>query len=211
MATTNDLSVINAAAGRTGNTSIASLTEGSVVANVASSNYEESVKAALASYPWKRATKIASLNRLDPDAEGVPPAPWGAAYQLPEDLIEIRSVGIGGHPIDYAVHGNKILCNTSANDDVVLTFLWRVPEAQWPAWFREGMTRRWEAILLRATGERYGEANSRDKAAEEQFALARARDSQSQTARDPVMSPTLRARGGYYSPFGNDVRYPPFR
>lgn len=196
MATTSDLSVINAAAGRTGSNPVTSLTEGSVVANIANSNYEKSVEAELSAYPWKRASKIASLNRLDPDAMGNPRSPWQAAYQKPDDLVEIRTVTVAGQPIKYEVHGDKILCNADVNDDVVMLYIWRVPENEWPAWFREGMVRRWEAILLRGVGERYSEAQARDKAAEEQFAKARNRDSQSQTARDPVVSPTLRARGG---------------
>lgn len=195
--TTADLSVINAAAGRTGNDPISSLTQGSIVANIASSNYENSVKAELSVYPWKRASKIASLDRIDPAVMGNPPDPWTASYQLPNDLIEVRTVKVVGYPIDYEVHGDKILCNADPAADVVLLYIWRVPEAEWPPWFREGMIRRWEAILLRGVGERHREAAERDKAALDQFATARNRDSQSQTARDPVISPTLRARGGY--------------
>lgn len=201
MTTASDFSVINAAAGRTGNSSISSLSDGSLVANIASENYEDSVKAELSVYPWKRASKIVSMNRLDPDIMGSAPSPWQAAYQLPDDLVEIRTVTICGCPIAYEVHGDKILCNADTNADVVLHYIWRVQESDWPAWFREGMIRRWEAILLRGVGERHAEAQARDKAADDQFAKARSRDSQSQTARDPTTSPTLRARGSYYDPF----------
>lgn len=199
MATISDLTVINAAAGRTGNDPISSLTQGSIVANIANSNYEDSVKAELSVYPWKRATKIASLNRIDPDVMGKPPEPWTAAYQLPTDLMDIRTVKVAGCPLDYEVHGDKILCDASEADDVILHYVWRVPEAEWPPWFREGMIRRWEAILLRGVGERYREAEARDKAATDQFATARNRDSQSQTPRDPTRSPTLMARTGFPS------------
>jgi hypothetical protein len=204
MAETSDFSVINAAAGRTGNMPIASLSRGGIVADIANGNYENSVRAELATYPWKRATKIASLNRLDPATMGDPPEPWAAAYQKPDDFIEIRTVTIAGFPVSYEIHGDKILCNAADNDDVVMHYIWRVPEADWPPWFREGMIRRWEAILLRGVGERYAEAANRDKAADEMFAVARNRDSQSQTARDPTISPTLRARGGCH--IGPDLR-----
>lgn len=202
MATTSDLSVINAAAGRTGNLPVTSLSAGGVVADIVSASYEDSVKAELSVYPWKRASKIALLNRLEPVEMGSPPALWQAAYQLPDDLVEIRTVTVAGEPISYEVHSDKILCNAGISDAVLLLYIWRVPESGWPPWFREGMVRRWEAILLRGVGERYSEAQARDKAADEQFARARNRDSQSQTARDPTISPTLRARGGCWnSPF----------
>jgi len=196
MATT-DLSIINAAAGRTGNTTISSLSgDASPVATIANSNYEDLVKSELSLAPWKRATKVASLNRIDSDDEGEPPEPWTAAYQFPNDLLEVRTVMVAGAPISYAVLSNKILCNASEADDVVMHYIWRVPESEWPPWFREGMIRRMEAVFLRAIGERYREAQARDEAAEEQFARARNRDAQSQTPRDAMPSPTLQARMG---------------
>jgi hypothetical protein len=88
MATTVDVGIIDAAAGRTGNSPISSLTQGSIVANVASSNYADSVKTELSIYPWKRASKIASLNRIDPDVHRKPPEPWTAADQLPTDPMD---------------------------------------------------------------------------------------------------------------------------
>lgn len=195
MATT-DLSVINAAAGRTGDASISTLNEDTPVAIIASSNYENLVKSELSLAPWKRATKVASLNRIDPDTAGDPPAPWSAAYQLPNDLLEIRTVMVSGQPIDYSVFSSKILCDAAESDDVVLHYIWRVPESEWPPWFREGVIRRMEAIFLRGIGERYREAQARDDAADEQFARARNRDAQSQTSRTVVTSPTLAARSG---------------
>ncbi len=195
--TTADLTVINAAATRTGNAPVTALaTDGGPVASIALNNYENIVKAELSLYPWKRATKIAQLDRIDPDVEGTPPEPWTAAYQLPNDLIDIRTVKVAGYPINYEVHGDKILCDAGESDEVILHYVWRVPEVDWPPWFREGMTRRMEAMFLRGVGERYREGQARDEAAQEQFALAKNRDSQSQTPRDPMISPTLRARGG---------------
>lgn len=197
MATTADITVINAGATRTGSEPITQLSaDGGPVAAIALSNYENLVKAELANYPWKRATKIIQIDRIDPDEEGDPPEPWTAAYQLPSDLVEIRTVKVSGYPINYEVHGDTILCNAAEDDEVILHYIWRVPESGWPAWFREGMIRRCEAMFLRGIGERYAQADTRDKAAAEQFALARNRDSQSQTPRDPTVSPTLRARAG---------------
>lgn len=200
MATTSDLTVLNAAATRTGNEPVSVLqSSGTPVAEIALNNYEDIVKTELSLYPWKRATKIVLLARIDPDVHGEPPEPWTAAYQLPSDLLEIRTVKVAGYPINYEVHSDKILCDADASDEVILHYIWRVPESDWPPWFREGMIRRMEAMFLRGVGERYREAQARDEAAGESFAKARNRDSQSQTPRDPTISPTLRARTGYLS------------
>lgn len=192
---TSDLTVINAAATRTGNNPVTTTleTDGGAVAAVSRHNYENVVKAELAAHPWKQAQKITQLARLADD-EGVV-LPWTAAYQLPSDMLDIMTVRIDGSVITYGVHGNTVLCDASATDEVILHYVWRVPETRWPAWFREGVTRRMEAIFLRMR-DRYNEAAERDKSADDQFAKARNRDSQSQTPRDPQGSPLLTARGG---------------
>ena len=195
MASVN-LDLINAAAGRTGNDPISILdTDSGPIAAVARTNYEDLLKSELSTTPWKRATKIESLNCIDADVSGDPPEPWTASYQMPTDILELRTVKVDGVPIDYEVFSDKILCNASEDDDVVAHYIWRVAEADLPPWFREGMIRRLEAIFLRAVGERYREAQARDEAADEQFKLAKNRDAQSQTPRDPTTSPTLEARG----------------
>lgn len=198
MTTIADLTVINAAATRTGNEPISTTLEGSgtPVAALALNNYEDAVKTELSLYPWKRATKIVQLARLDPAIVGEPPEPWTAAYQFPNDMMEVRTVKVGGRPINYEVHSRTVLCDAAETDEVILHYIWRVPESQWPAWFREGMIRRLEAMFLRGIGERAAEARVRDAAADESFALARNRDAQQQTPRDPTRSPTLSARLG---------------
>jgi hypothetical protein len=191
-----DLSIINAALTRSGNNPITSLSSTDIGAVIANSNYEVLVEGELSNYPWKRASNTAQLARLDPDEVGEPPEPWTAAYQLPEDMVDIRSVKVAGNPINYAVHGDTILCDAAEDDEVILHYVWRAAEVDWPAWFRLGMILRCEAMFLRGIGERHREADDADARANEQFAKARNRDSQSQTPRDPYTSPTLAARRG---------------
>lgn len=191
-----DLSVINAALTRIGENPISSLSGSSVAAKISNQNYENLVEALLSVYPWKRATKIEQLSRLDPDEEGDPPDPWTAAYQLPSDNVEIRTVKVGGRPIPYEVHGDTILCDAAEDDEVILHCVWRAAEADWPPWFTEGVTRHLEAIFLRGIGERYREAQLREDAADAWWRTAKNRDAQSQPPREPVGSPTLAARVG---------------
>lgn len=191
-----DLSIINAALTRTGENPISSLTGASVAAKIANENYELLVEAHLSVYPWKRASKIEQLARIDPDVHGDPPEPWTAAYQLPTDLTDIRTVKVGGMVLPYEVHGDKILCEATESDDVILHYVWRALEADWPPWFREGMTRVMEGVFLRGIGERYREAEARDQAAADWWRIAKNRDAQSQTSRNPNASPALAARAG---------------
>lgn len=191
-----DFSVLNAALTRIGEPPITSLSGGSVAAKIANENYELTVEAHLSVYPWKRASKTEQLARLDPDEVGEPPEPWTAAYQLPSDLTEIRTVKVGGYPIPYEIHGDKVLCDADEADDVILHYVWRAAEADWPAWFKEGMTRVMEGIFLRGIGERYREAQVRDDAAADWWRIAKNRDAQSQTSRAPQRSSTLAARTG---------------
>lgn len=191
-----DLSLINDALSRTGNGPISTLAGSSVAQIVANASYENVVRNELSLSPWKKPSKIEQLNRIDASVAGAPPEPWTAAYQLPPDLIEIRTVKVAGLPIDYEWHGDKIVCHAAADDEVILHYVWRCPESWFPPWLREGIVRRMEAIFLRGIGERYREGAVRDDAATEQLAMAKNRDSQSQTPRDPTGSPTLRARGG---------------
>jgi hypothetical protein len=188
--------ICSAALTRSGSEPIASFTGTSAGARIAAENYETVVKDEMSKHPWKRASKIIELDLIDSDIEGEPPEPWTAAYTLPSDLLEIRTLRVSGMNIDYEVHGNTVLCNASEADQVILHYVWREDEAYWPPWFTEGVIRRLEAVFLRGIGERYKEAALRDRAADEQFAKAKHRDSQSQTARDPSPSPTLAARRG---------------
>lgn len=189
-----DLTIINSAATNTGSNPITSLSASGSVATIAANSYEIIVKAHIAGYPWKRATKIVQLDRLDPDIEGAPPEPWTAAYQLPADFVDINTVKVAGMLIDYAIHGDTILCNAAAADNVILHYTWRIPESAWPAWFRMGMVLRMEAVFLRGVSHHYGEADKRDEAADAQFLHAKTRDSQGQPPRDPFVSSTLAAR-----------------
>jgi hypothetical protein len=203
MALSLDLSLVNAALSRTGTAqplTISSLATGGKAQELVQTNYEEMVTGALSEYPWKFATKIVELNRLDPDVEGDPPEPWTAAYQLPTDILDLRAIKVRGCPIFYAVHGNKILCDAASSDHVIAHYLWRVPEVNMRPWFRELMIRRLEVLFLRGIGERYDEADSREKKAILQLAVAKNRDAQEEPPKDPFVSPTLLTRLGFVYP-----------
>lgn len=187
------LDFINAAATRTGNEPITELNDGTPVGNTAGANYDQIVKAALTVYPWRWATKTATLAAITGD----PDPPWTYAYQLPSDLLKLRSVAVNGQPFRYERQFNKLLCDISTDSDIIIKYTWSVPESDWPATFAEAIIQQIEALFLRAVGERYDEAEARAKEAKLTFSLARNEDSQGgQSTRNPVTSPTLAARTG---------------
>lgn len=194
-----DLSLLNAALTRTGNTPISALDDGSASGQVANENYEIVVKAELARSRFKLPTKFEQLSLIDEDEEGAPPEPWQYGYTMPTDLVKIRTVKVDGEPIPYAQMGRILFCDYDSSHEVMAHYLWRVPESWFPPEFAEGIVRRMEAIFLRALGERHDEAVARDKAADEQFAFAKSSDAQSQTPQEPISSPALRARAGEVS------------
>ena len=194
MASASAIPIINAALTRTGDEPITSFDEGTPQALVASLNYDELVNAILSGYPWKFATRTMDLETL---AVTVDP-PWQFAYQVPADVLDLRVVESNGCPIDYELMSDKILTNWPP--PVLAKYTYRLEEPFWPKYFRGAVIAALEPIFMRAIGERYDEAANRDKRAMGLMAVARNRDTQSQTPRQPMDSPILRARGGFWPP-----------
>lgn len=185
------LDLVNAAGTRTGNEPITTLNDGSPVGNIAGANYEQIKRAALTVYPWRFATKTATLVALTGDVD----LPWAYAYQIPTDLLKLRGVTLNGSPIDYERQSDKLLCNSGPDSDLIAKYTWLVPEADWPATFAEAITQFLEAMFLRGVGERYQEADARENAARLTLRAAKQEDAQNNSTRNPWTSPTLTARG----------------
>jgi hypothetical protein len=186
-----NLDVINAALTRTGNNPITELSDGTPGGNIAGANYARFRRAMLTVYPWRWATKTKALTAID----GTVDLPWTYAYQLPTDMLKLRVVTADGLPFDYERQFNKLLCNVSTDYDLIAKYTWDVPESFWPDTFGEAMTQFLEAMFLRGIGERYQEAQDRRLEARATLAAAKLEDAQNNSARNPVTSPTLIARG----------------
>jgi len=193
MPTAAAIPVINAALTRTGDEPITSFDEGTPQAAVAALNYDEIVNGLLASYPWKFASRTMALAALDVIVD----PPWHYAYERPSDVLDLRVVlSAAGQPIDYELLSDKIL--TLWEPPVTAKYTYRVQEPMWPKYFGLAVIATLEPLFLRAIGERYDAAEARQKQAINLQAAARNRDSQSQTPRQPVDSPMLRARAGWF-------------
>jgi len=192
-----DLSLINAALTRTGNSPIATI-EGNdhISAIIANENYELVVKSELARSRFKLPSKFIQLSLIDEDEMGEPPEPWTYGYTLPSDLVKLRTITVAGTPIPFVQMGRIIFCDYDSSNVVVAHYMWRPPESWFSPEFAEGITRRMEALFLRGIGERYDEAEARDAAADDQLRFAASSDSQAESPRDPFGSPVLAARAG---------------
>jgi hypothetical protein len=191
------LPLVNAALTRTGNQTITSFEQiqtGSTEAAIAAANYDDIVNAALGSHPWKFCTRHFALNKVD----ATPDPPWQFAYERPADLLFLRMVEQVGQPVRYELMSDMILCNhDNIETPLIAEYTYRPAEPFWPKPFTLAIIIALEPIFLRAIGERYDQADNREKAAAAALANARLRDSMHKLADNPVQSPLLSARRGW--------------
>lgn len=113
---------------------ISSFNEETTEAHVAKQLYDLTVEALLAAYPWRFALKQTRLARLSvtPDAD------YAYAYELPNDCVRILSAGPSyrGSGLDYRIVNRQLQTN---GDQVILTYLRRPDEQDFPAFFVEAL------------------------------------------------------------------------
>jgi hypothetical protein len=110
---------------------ITSFSSDSTEALVASNLYEDTVRTALCSTRWRFATNQAELNRLS----NAPSGRFDAAYQLPADNLMVHAATVSDLLIEYTLYGNKLFCNQSAGDKVIVDYTFRAREENFPSYF----------------------------------------------------------------------------
>ena len=110
--------------------SIASFDEGTTEAEVAASLYPTVRDAVLSTHPWNFATLQVNLSKL----ATAPVADYDCAFQLPSDCIRVLSAGTAGRGqgIRYKIARRQLHTN---EDDVVLTYISRPDEMDFPPFF----------------------------------------------------------------------------
>jgi len=111
--------------------SLTSFSDGTVEADVCDAIYEDVARGCLTDMPWRFAMTQVALNR-DVTA---PDGRWDAAYEIPSGALRIVSVTVNDNLISYDRYGDKIFCNASSSDTVVMDYVQRVQESFWPGWF----------------------------------------------------------------------------
>lgn len=110
---------------------ITSFQSNTTPSKVAATLYEPTVRAMLTKrWGFARTTQELSLLADAPDGNI-----WDAAYAMPAEALVVHRVEIAGLPIRYERFENQIRCNAGPADTVVMTFIRRVDETEFPAYF----------------------------------------------------------------------------
>tara|TARA_R100000231_G_scaffold133557_1_gene106529 strand:+ start:366 stop:953 length:588 start_codon:yes stop_codon:yes gene_type:complete len=162
---------------------ITSFNDDTTEALIAGNMYEDIARTNLTSTRWRFSTNQAVLNRLS-DA---PTGRFDAAYQLP-DYLFVHAVTVRDLQIEYNIYGDKVFCDASANDELILDYTYRADEVDWPSYFslcvEYAMATVFATALIRDT------SLSSLMSTQYDFLIAKARstDSQQQTTRKVTTS-----------------------
>lgn len=161
------VSVVNGALLRLGLDPISRLDDGTAEAAVASTLYEVTRDSALAGYAWTWASKTVELSAL---AAPAAPEPWIYWHQLPADFIGLHEVvtpGVAPH-FDMMAE-NRIAANV---EGLTIKYVYRVDEAQQPAYFRELVSLRLAVAMNPALVRDNGQLQIHDQQARRAWSMA---------------------------------------
>lgn len=151
---------------------VAAFDEGTAEAEVADALFAPTRDALLSARPWSFATAQAALPRLAAE----PVADFAHAFQLPADFLRALSAGAGrGRGLDYRISGKAL---HAASDAVVLTYVYRPAEEDFPAFFDQALIARLAAEFCLPLTENSSRADVLHRLAEEEFRRARLIDAQ---------------------------------
>lgn len=176
-----------------GEKAITSFKQGTVPAVLARQLYEPCVQAMLGKHRWSFAKTTLQLSRLTGTPEG---GSWDAAYEVPADLLVIHRVEIGGLPIRYERYRNVIRCNASLEEAVIMTYARRVPEAEFPPFFRDALELELAARFAFPITAQESLAATKRREARDAWASARTAGAQEQTAQRFTLNRFKAARRG---------------
>ena len=172
------INICSAALIKLGARSISSFEEGTVEAEFSSKMYPMVRDALLSSYPWSFAVCQTKLNRLSLE----PVADYKYSYALPNDFLRVISAGNGskGAGIEYRIMERRIHTNS---DGVILTYIFRPEEENFPPFFYEALVSRLAAELCLPLTENTSAAQELLRRAENVISSARLIDAQQATPR----------------------------
>ena len=156
-----------------GAAAIGGFDDGTAEAEVAGALYAPTRDALISAHDWSFATTQASLPRLlEP-----PVADYACAFQLPANFLRALSAGPSGagRGLDYRLSGRTL--QTDA-EQVVLTYIYRPPEEDFPPFFDQVLIARLAAEFCLPLTESGSRAEALYKLAENEFRRARLIDGQ---------------------------------
>ena len=183
------IGLCNRALVKIGAAAIGGFDDSTAEAETASALYAPTRDALLSLYPWSFATAQATLPRLT-DA---PVADYDYAFQLPADFLRALSAGApgDGRGLDYRIARRTL---QAGGDAVVLTYLFQVPEAEFPAFFAQALTARLAAEFCLPLTESATRAALLSQLADQELRRARQIDGQQDTRAGFDRYPLIEAR-----------------
>jgi|TARA_R110002050_G_scaffold169757_2_gene301577 hypothetical protein len=158
---------------------ITSFDDGNNEALVASNMYEDVARSSLVNCRWRFATNQSVLNRLS-DA---PTGRYDAAYQLPSDSLMVHAVTINDSPIEYQTYGNKVFCDATSNETLILDYTFRAEEVDWPSYFVMAVEYELAAVFAVALARDASLSSLMEQKGQMAMIKARNLDAQQQTTR----------------------------
>jgi len=136
----NDVALCSRALIRIGAAPITSFNGGTAESEIAGALYGSTRDALLSAYRWSFASAQLALSQRAAD----PIADYSFAYQLPNDFLRAVSAGTGarGRGLNYRIARGALNTNASA---VVLTYIFRPDEAEFPPYFDQALIARLSA------------------------------------------------------------------
>ena len=159
-----------------GATPITGFTEGTAEAEMAQALFGPVRDGLLSANAWSFATAQATLARL----EEVPLADHGSAFRLPADFLRALSAGTAGRGrgLDYRITRQALHADART---VVLTYVFRPPEEEFPPFFDLALIARLAAEFCLPMTENTSRAEALNRIAEQEFRRARLIDAQQDT------------------------------
>tara|TARA_R100001460_G_scaffold458_2_gene2143 strand:- start:10588 stop:11175 length:588 start_codon:yes stop_codon:yes gene_type:complete len=146
--------------------------------------YEDIARSNLVSTRWRFSSNQAVLNRLSE----APTGRFDAAYQLPSGILFTHAVTVRDLQIEYNTYGNKIFCDASEQDELIIDYTYRANEADWPSYFSVCVQYAMASIFATALTRDESLANLMSNQYERLLAKARSTDSQQQTTKKFITS-----------------------
>ncbi|MFV0627160.1 MAG: hypothetical protein ACK5N8_07415 [Alphaproteobacteria bacterium] len=171
-----DISICSQALLKIGVDGIVSFEDGTAEADISNNLYSLIRDGLLSSYPWSFATAQKRLPKL----LEAPLVDYANAYLLPNDYLRMISAGAGnrGLGLEYRIQGNKLHTNS---DEVIITYIYRPKEENFPAFFCEALTTKLAAEFCLPLTEDNAKTNLLNKKAEDEVKTARLIDAQQAT------------------------------
>ncbi|OAN50694.1 hypothetical protein [Magnetospirillum moscoviense] len=155
-----------------GSGTIASFDEGTAESEVAGNLYPSVRDGLLSSHNWTFATGQVSLARL----VASPVADFDNAFQLPADFLRALSAGVDrGRGLTYRILADRLHTNA---DDVVMTYVYRPDEINFPPFFDQALIARLAAEFCIPLTESTSRAQFLFGQAEDEFRRAKSIDAQ---------------------------------